>query len=127
MTTAEELLRPNFGQDDCDEYDVLEEFFPNALKRRFEQGIEQGIKQGIKQGRIIGIYDLVLNNFRHRFDEALSARLARKINVINYYPALEEIQQSVWSSSSPVAFERRVDSVVEKYAEEIKNANTNKE
>ena len=42
-----------------------------------------------------------------------------KIDEINYYPALEDVQTAVWTTPSLVAFEREVDKIAKQYEAEI--------
>ncbi len=111
--SMQELQNGIFGQDGYDEYAILEEVFPNALERKYEQG------------RVNNIYDVILRNYRYRYAVPLSESLEEKIETVSYYPALEEIQLAILGADTPDAFERQVEFVIEKYAEEIKALNKN--
>ncbi len=110
MITTRELQNGIYGQDVESDYDVIEEFFSDAFEFKGKQKFEQG--------RTSTIYDVVLKNYRRKYGVELPEALVEKINAVGYYPALEEIQCEVWLTPSPEAFERRVDSIIEQYAEE---------
>jgi len=113
MITARELQNGIYGQDVVAAYDTLEEFFSDA----FEYKGKQRYEQGLEQGRVQSIYDVVLKNYRLKYGVVPPKALVEKIDEIDYYPALEEIQAAVLLTPSPDDFERRVDSIIQQYAE----------
>ena len=119
MITVQELQDEIYEQNDESDYAAFQEFFPDLCDRKYEEGLEKGLEKG----RVLNIYDMILKYYRHRYNVDVPEKLSAKINAIGYYPALEEIQYAAWSANSPSEFERGVDSVVEKYAEEIEALN----
>jgi len=99
-------------------YAIWKETLSEYFKWKYELMVEKG--------RVDALCDIILNNYPCRFDEVLPERLEKKIDEINFYPALKEIQLAILKSSSPVAFERQVDVIAGKYAEEIKALNSKK-
>ncbi len=119
MITVQELQDEIYEQNDESDYAAFQEFFPDLCDRKYEEGLEKGLEKG----RVLNIYDMILKYYRHRYNVDVPETLSTRINAISYYPALEEIQYAAWSANSPSEFERGVDAVIEKYAEEIEALN----
>jgi len=111
MITIQETQDSVFEEIDAYDRAVMREIFSDEY--------EKALEEGRKEGRLQGIYGLIFKNYRCRYNADISEKLTAKIDLIRYYPALEEIQYAVWETSSPLEFERAVDSVLEKYAEQI--------
>jgi len=103
MTTAREF------QDVESDYDVLEEFFSDAFEFKGKQRYELG--------RTTTIYDIILKNYRRKFGVDVSEAMAEKIDVIDSYQVLEDIQFEIWSAPSPEAYERGVEAIIKRHAE----------
>ncbi len=83
-------------------------------------GRREGRQKGRQEGRQEGIYEIIYSNLRSKFGQnAVSSNLKKKLDDINYYPALEEIQLAIWTTPSLDAFKRKVARIVNKYKDEI--------
>jgi len=107
MIALQELKDNVFEQSDAYERAAFWEFFSNE----YEEVLEKG--------RVQTIYEMIFKNYRRRHNADISEKYAAKINGTNYYPALEDIQYAAWTSSSPKEFEREVDSILNRYLEEL--------
>ncbi len=88
--------------------DGLRVFFEKEFAENFEQGKREGVCR------------IIYGNLRAKYGEdSVSERLKAKLDVINYYPALEEIQLAIWTTPSIDAFKRKVAKIVNKYRDEI--------
>ena len=118
MMNATELKKEIAKQkgDSMDKYDGLYAFFEEEITEfREKEGAEL-----YEKGRDDGIYNTIYRNLQTKYGaNAVSKRLNDKIDAINFYPALEEIQIASWSTPSLVAFEREVDKIAKQYEAEI--------
>ena len=115
-----------------DKYEGLYAFFEEEITefrekegaKLYEKGLQAGIQKGIQTriqtGRQTGIYDTIFRNLQTKYGaNSISRRLNDKIDEINYYPALEDVQTAVWTTPSLADFERKVDEIAKQYEVEI--------
>ena len=102
--------------DSMDKYDGLYAFFEEEITEfREKEGAEL-----YEKGRDDGIYNMIYRNLQTKYGaNSVSKSLNDKIDAINYYPALEDVQTAVWTTPSLVAFEREVDKIAKQYDAEI--------
>ena len=92
--------------------DGLSVFFEKEFAENFEQGKQEGVYEVI--------YNVIYRNLRAKYGkDSVSERLKAKLDAINYYPALEEIQLAILTTPSLDAFKRKVARIVNKYKDEI--------
>ena len=92
------------------------QFFEKEVSERCEKAMQDGMQAGKQEG----IYEIIYSNLRSKFGQnAVSSKLKKKLDDINYYPALEEIQLAIWTAPSLDAFKRKVARIVNKYKDEI--------
>ena len=85
-------------------------------EKEFAENFEQGKREGVYEV----IYNVIYGNLRIKYGEdSVSERLKAKLDAINYYPALEDIQAAIWTTPSLDAFKRKVAKIVNKYKDEI--------
>ncbi len=81
---------------------------------------EKEFAENRKQGMQISIYNTIYGNLHAKYGkDSVSERLKAKLDAVNYYPALEEIQLASWMTPSIDAFKRKVAKIVNKYKDEI--------
>ena len=84
------------------------------------QFFEREVSARCEKAKQEGIYEIIYSNLRSKFgQDAVSDKLKKKLDDINYYPALEEIQLAIWTAPSLDAFRRKVTRIVNKYKTEI--------
>ncbi len=104
------------------------------LKKEIERQKGESMKDGLSvffekefaetrnQGMQISIYNMIYSNLRVKYGkDSVSDKLKAKLDEINYYPALEEIQLAIWTTPSLDAFKRKVAKIVSKYKDEIQS------
>ena len=118
MMNATELKKEIAKQkgDSMDKYDGLYAFFEEEITEFREKEKEGWMQTGMQTG----IYNTIYRNLQTKYGvNSVSKRLNDKIDAIDYYPTLEEIQIASWSTPSLVAFEREVDKIAKQYEAEI--------
>ncbi len=86
----------------------------------WQDGWQEGRQEGKQEGRQEGIYKTIYDNLNAKYgNNSVSERLKEKLDEINYYPALEEIQLAIWTTSSLDAFNVKLAKIVNKYEVEI--------
>ncbi len=96
------------------------QFFEREVSERCEEARQDGMQAGMQAGKQEGIYEIIYSNLRSKFGQnVVSDKLKKKLDDINYYPALEEIQLAIWTAPSLDAFKRKVAKIVNKYKDEI--------
>ncbi len=97
-------------------YDGLFLFFEEEIAEHFGETKEDWIQTGVQTG----IYNTIYRNLQTKYGaQSLPKELSEKIDAINYYPALEEVQTAVWTTPSLTAFERKIDEIAKQYETEI--------
>ena len=120
MPTTPELRKEIEKQKGEPMEDAMLLFFEKEVSERCEKAREDGRKTGIQTGRQEEIYEIIYRNLRAKYGkDSVSAALKKKLDVINYYPALEEIQLAVWTTPSLDSFKRKLARIVNKYKDEI--------
>ena len=88
----------------------------NAVFLFFEKEAKQARQDGMQSS----IYKVICDNLRMKYGkDAVSKQLQQKLDDINYYPALEEIQAAILFAPSLDAFKRKTAKIVNKYKVEI--------
>ncbi len=96
------------------------QFFEREVSERCEKAMQDGMQAGRREGRQEGIYEIIYSNLRSKFGQnAVSDKLKKKLDDVNYYPALEEIQLAILTTPSLDAFKRKVARIANKYKDEI--------
>ena len=91
-------------------------FFEKEVTERCEQARQDGRQEGRQEG----IYKTIYDNLNAKYgNNSVSERLKEKLDEINYYPALEEIQLATWMTPSLDAFNAQLAKIVNKYEVEI--------
>ena len=99
-----------------DKYDGLYAFFEEEITEFREKEKEGWMQTGMQTG----IYNTIYRNLQTKYGaNSVSKRLNDKIDAINFYPALEDVQTAVLMTPSLVAFEREVDKIAKQYEAEI--------
>ncbi len=96
------------------------QFFEREVSERCEEARQDGMQAGMQTGMQTSIYKTIYGNLRSKFGQnAVSDRLKQRLDDINYYPALEEIQLAILKAPSLDAFKRKVARIINKYKDEI--------
>ncbi len=92
----------------------------DAMLLFFEKEVSERCEKAREDGRQEEIYEIIYRNLRAKYgQDSVSAALKKKLDVINYYPALEEIQLASWMTPSLDSFKRKLARIVNKYKDEI--------
>ncbi len=85
-----------------------------------QAGMQTGMQTGMQIGKQEGIYEVIYRNLSAKYGKnSVSSALKKKLDAINYYPALEEIQLAILTTPSLDAFKRKLTRIVNKYKDEI--------
>ena len=92
----------------------------SGILQFFEREVAARCEEARQDGMQTSIYKTIYSNLRSKFGQnAVSDKLKKKLDDINYYPALEEIQLAILTTPSLDAFKRKVARIVNKHKDEI--------
>jgi len=120
MPTLPELRREIEKQKGEPMENGILQFFEREVSERCEQARQDGWQDGMQEGKQEGIYEIIYSNLCAKYGrDSISDKLKKRLDDINYYPALEEIQLAILTTPSLDAFKRKITRIVNKHRNEI--------